>query len=151
MSQQSFILWGLGIWLGVLSIVLFLFLNFFRRLTKGTKEADLVKVLEKILKEQISDSQAIAELKRQIGLLKEEGKLHVQKVGLVRFNPFKETGGEHSFSLAILDGTDTGVVITGLHTRERTRIYLKAIKNNKSELELSDEEKKALIKAQKGI
>jgi len=57
--------------------------------------------------------------------------------------------GDHSFSLALLDGKDTGVVITGLHTRERTRVYMKAIKAGKGEHELSEDEKKALAKALK--
>jgi len=113
------------------------------------KEVDLVKVLEKILKEQSNSKKAIDELGKKINFLEEKARGHVQKVGLVRFNPFKETGGSHSFSLALLDGTETGVVITGLHTRERTRIYIKSIKNGRSELELSEEERKALIKAQR--
>jgi len=150
MSEQNLILLGLGIWLGAISVVLFLFLSFFRRLTKGVRDADLIKILDRILKEQGQDTQAIAELNRQVALIKEEGTKHVQKVGLVRFNPFKEIGGDHSFSLAVLDGNDTGVVITGLHTRERTRVYIKAVSNGKSEFELSDDEKKALSKAQKG-
>ncbi len=149
MDQQSLTLLGIGIWLVALSIILFLFLNFFRRLTKGVKEVDLVKVLEKILKEQSNSKKAIDELGKKINFLEEKARGHVQKVGLVRFNPFKETGGSHSFSLALLDGTETGVVITGLHTRERTRIYIKSIKNGRSELELSEEERKALIKAQR--
>jgi len=74
---------------------------------------------------------------------------HFQKLGLIRFNPFNETGGNNSFSLVLLDGKNNGWVMTGLHTRERTRLYVKPIKNLKSEYELSDEEKKALEKAVK--
>lgn len=139
----------LGVWVLVLTVVLWLFASFFRKLTKGSKDSDLRRILEKILEVQKSNSQEIAEINKKIKTLEEEGLGHVQKVGLIRFNPFKELGGDHSFSLAILDGEDTGVVITGLHTRERTRIYMKAIKGGKSEFELSDEEKKALNKARK--
>jgi hypothetical protein len=64
---------------------------------------------------------------------------------MIRFNPFSELGGDHSFCLALLDDRDTGVVLTGLHTRERTRFYMKDITNGKSSLELSNEEKKALL------
>lgn len=135
-----------GIWLLVLSILLYLFARFFRKLTKGTKETELLKVLDKILKTQKENSEDIKSAEREVRRLEEEGKFHVQKVGVVRFNPFKEIGGDHSFSLAILDGTNSGVIVTCLHTRERTRVYMKAIKKGKSELELSDEEKKALEK-----
>ena len=58
-------------------------------------------------------------------------------------------GGDHSFSVALLNGKGTGIIITGLHTRERTRVYVKDIKQGKSEVELSQEEKKALRLAQK--
>ena len=150
MSAQSLILLGLGIWLAALTIAFVLFANFFRHLTKDAKGEELKKVLDKILSREARNAEGMEELNKQISILKEEGFGHVQKVGLVRFNPFKEIGGDHSFSLVVLDGKDTGVVITGLHTRERTRIYAKAVKNGKSEIELSDEEKKALTKAQKG-
>lgn len=140
---------GLSVWLLILTVALFLQIRFFRKLTKGVKEHELTKILEKILETQDKNSDEIAAIKKEIARLDEEGFLHIQKVGFVRFNPFKEIGGDHSFSLAVLDGKDTGFVITGLHTRERTRIYAKEIKKGKSEVELSSEEKKALEKAGK--
>jgi len=96
------------------------------------------------------NAREMSTIKVELGQQADEGRLHIQKIGIVRFNPFKEIGGDHSFSLALLDGKDTGVVLTGIHTRERTRIYTKQIKNGKCEFELSAEEKRALIKAQKG-
>lgn len=140
---------GLGVWLLILTVALFLQIRFFRKLTKGTKEHELVKILNKILETQDKNSDEIKAIKKEVARLDEEGYLHIQKIGFVRFNPFKEIGGDHSFSLAVLDGKDTGFVITGLHTRERTRIYAKSIKKGKSEVELSSEEKKALEKADK--
>ncbi len=80
-----------------------------------------------------------------------DGLLHIQKVGLVRFNPFKDTGGDQSFILSLIDGKDTGVVISGLYSRSGTRWYAKRIVEGKGvEYELSEEEKKA-IKEAKGI
>lgn len=136
-----------GVWLGLLSIALFLFFNFFRRLTKGIKENELLKVLSRILKVQEENSASISAVEKEIKRIDWEARYHVQKVGIIRFNPFKEIGGDHSFSLALLDGEDSGVIVTCLHTRERTRVYMKAISKGKSELELSLEEKKALEKA----
>ena len=149
MSTQSILFLGLGIWLGVLTIVFFLFALFFRRLTKGVAAGDLKQILENILLKEVKNAEGVERLNKQVAALTNEGFGHVQKVGMVRFNPFKEIGGDHSFSLAVLDGKDTGIVITGLHTRERTRIYAKVIKEGKSEFDLSDEEKKALASAQK--
>lgn len=138
-----------GVWLSILSLAFYLILVFFRRLTKGIKEGDLKKVLEKILDNQSLTEGELDKIQKKLLILTDEGKFHIQKIGLVRFNPFREIGGDHSFSLAILDSNGTGVVITGLHSRERTRIYMKEIKSGKSEYELSDEEKKAVVKAQK--
>jgi len=136
-----------GVWLASLSIIFFLFFVFFRRLTKGTKENELLKVLSRILKVQEENSGSIVAIEKEVKRIDWEARYHVQKVGIIRFNPFKEIGGDHSFSLALLDGEDSGAIITCLHTRERTRVYMKGIKKGKSELDLSLEEKKALEKA----
>ena len=138
-----------GIWLLIISIFLFRIIALFNKLTKGVEVTDLKKVLEKVLAEGEVTSKKIDEIVKRIDYLEEDGKLHVQRVGLVRFNPFKELGGDHSFSLAILDAQDSGIVITSLHTRDRTRVYMKDIVKGKSGTELSAEEKRALSNAQK--
>lgn len=135
--------------MAVLSTAFLWLFSFIKKLTKGSKESSLVKVLEKILETQDQNSQNLDLIRREVDRLDKDGKFHIQKVGVIRFNPFKEIGGDHSFSLALLDGKDTGVVITCLHTRERTRVYMKAIQKGKSGHELSDEEKKALKEAQR--
>lgn len=151
--MQNFILYiliALCIWLLTLSFFFYRYLQFYKKLTKDVQVGDLKKVLEKIITHGDSNTSDIKEITKRINSIEERDKKHVQKVGLVRFNPFSELGGDHSFCLALLDDRDTGVVLTGLHTRERTRIYIKDINNGKSSLELSLEEKKALSIAQKG-
>ena len=71
----------------------------------------------------------------------------MQFVGLVRFNPFDDTGGDQSFALALLDGRGDGVVISSLHGRTGTRFYAKPVKAGTSTLSLSDEEVQALKQA----
>ena len=73
----------------------------------------------------------------------------ISKVGLVRFNPFGDTGGDHSFSLAILDHMNNGIVISAVHARSGTRVYAKDIIEGKSSHNLSKEEAKALEEASK--
>lgn len=148
MFFQEIILGIMAGWLVALTTGLILILKFFNRLSAGAKGEDLKKVLDRVLAIQVKNSKDLTRIDKEIRKLEEQGTLHVQKVGLVRFNPFKETGGEHSFSLALLNAKNTGIILTGLHTRERTRLYIKAIKKGKSEHELSFEEKKALTKAQ---
>lgn len=132
-----------------ISFFLYRFFETYKKLTKGVQVGDLKKILEKILDRGDSNTKEIKEIFQKISVIEEADKKHIQKIGLVRFNPFSELGGDHSFCLAILDERDTGIILTGLHTRDRTRIYMKDIKNGKSSLELSSEEKKALASAQK--
>ncbi len=136
-----------GIWLLALSLVVYWLFRFLRRLTKDTKKENLVKVLESVINSQERNKVRLLELTKELKQLTDLSNYHIQKVGIVRFNPFRDLGGNHSFSIALLDAQDTGLVITGLHTRERTRVYVKAVKKGKAEYELSEEEKKALNKA----
>ncbi len=79
--------------------------------------------------------------------LKKEGKFSIQKTGIVRYNPFSDVGGDQSFSIALLDGNNDGIVFTSLYTKEGNRAYGKPIKNGISEYSLSNEEKRAIEKA----
>ena len=69
------------------------------------------------------------------------------RVGLVRFNPFEDTGGNQSFALALLDGRGDGFVVSSLHARAGTRVYAKAVVGGASEAALSAEEAEALRQA----
>ena len=86
----------------------------------------------------------IDKIVQELTELRKKHKWTVQKVGIVRFNPFHEVGSDQSFSLALLDENNDGVVISSLYTREENRIYGKPIKNTQSEYSLSAEEKKAI-------
>ena len=86
-------------------------------------------------------------ISKELEELKEESRFWVRKIGIVRFNPFREVGGDQSFSLALLDANDSGIVISSLYSREENRIYGKPIKNGKSEYQLSEEENQAIEKA----
>jgi hypothetical protein len=74
----------------------------------------------------------------------------VQNVGLVRFNPFQDTGGDQSFALALLDKRGDGVVISSLHTRTSTRMYARPIKASVANSSLSEEEAQAVQQAMGG-
>lgn len=69
------------------------------------------------------------------------------RVGLVRFNPFEDTGSNQSFALAVLDGQGDGYIVSSLHARQATRVYAKVITGGRSEANLSDEETEALRQA----
>ena len=147
MSWQISALIVLGVWLLILTIAFIVLLRFFRRLVHGAKDLDLRSILDKIMTQGEANREGLGELTRELKRLDEEGALHVQKVGLVRFNPFKEIGGDQSFSVALLDEEHNGVIITSYYGRELNRVYAKQIQAGKSEHELSEEEKEAISQA----
>jgi hypothetical protein len=71
-------------------------------------------------------------------------RLALQKVGVIRFNPFQDSGGDQSFAIALLDQGGTGVVVSSLHGRAETRIFAKQVTNGRSKHSLSDEEQQAI-------
>ena len=75
---------------------------------------------------------------------------HIQKVELLRFNPYDDTGGNISFTVCLLDDKGSGVVITSLHARSGTRVFAKEVTLGKSsQYELSKEEELVIKKAMK--
>lgn len=74
-----------------------------------------------------------------------------QKISVVRFNPFGDTGGDQSFVLGVLDSHNSGYVLTSIHGREGTRVYVKPIDFGKSKYKLSTEEQQALAQAAKRV
>jgi hypothetical protein len=111
--------------------------NFFQK----KKEPENLKELLFQFKDLKGDFEKIS---KELENLKEESKFSVQKVGIVRFNPFKDVGGNQSFSICLLDGNDDGMVVTSLYTKEGNRVYGKPIKAGISEYLLSEEEKEAI-------
>lgn len=149
MDFKDILLIGFGIWLGVLSALFYIILAHYKRLVKGVSEGNLEKVLNKVLETETKNSKEISAIWGKVSELEKDGSFHIQRVGTVRYNPYNETGGAQSFSLALLDAHQSGFVITGLHARDRTRVYVKEIKTGKSTLELSKEELKAIKGAER--
>ncbi len=136
------------VWLAVLTYYLYKTANHYHKLVKGTQRENLTQVLEKILEELNLNKASVAALKKNLQEEIDQGVYHIQKVGILRFNPFADTGGDQSFVLAILDGTDSGMVLTSLHSRGITRWYAKNVKNGKGvDHQLSEEEEKAIKQA----
>ena len=74
----------------------------------------------------------------------------VQKIGIVRYNAFKDTGSDLSFALAMLDENNSGIVLNGIYSREMSNIYAKPVENGKSKYTISEEEMEAIQKAVEG-
>jgi hypothetical protein len=138
------------VWMAALSYLLFRALGSYNRLTKGLTDKTLSEVLKKVLDQNELAQSREERVLSQMSDLKLEARQFIKKIGLVRFNPFSDTGGDQSFVLAILDGQLSGIVITSLYARTGTRWYVKTVKQGKAtEYELSQEEQEAIKKASK--
>jgi|SRR5581483_695929 len=136
------------IWAIALSIFFYQLYHHYNTLIGSADSNKLKTILEDILKNQEIAKNNLAFLKTKYDKIEEESLYHLQKVGLIRFNPFQDTGGEQSFILALLDARETGVLLTGLYSRSGTRWYAKKVKNGKAvEHDLSEEEQKAIKSA----
>ncbi len=71
----------------------------------------------------------------------------LQKVAVVRYNPFSDAGGDQSFVVALLDSLGNGVVVSSLHSRTDTRVFAKPVQGGRSRYQLSEEEQDAIRKA----
>ncbi len=88
-----------------------------------------------------------AEIKSFIQTMDKDIEKCIQKVGIVRYNAFKDTGSDLSFALALLDEHNDGVVLNGIYSREISNIYAKPVKDGKSSYTVSEEEQEAIKKA----
>lgn len=98
--------------------------------------------VEQTLEGQEQLHQKYAKLEHQLGYC-------VQKIGVIRYNPFDEMGGNLCFAVALLDERDNGVVLNGILNREGSYTYAKHIEQGKSTYALSAEEVQALDMAKR--
>ena len=118
--------------------------NFMKKISKNSSiEEDLNKYVEDVnfLKE---ETQRVLNYCKN---LDDQIDNCIQKIGIVRYSAFKDTGSDLSFALAMLDEKNNGILLNGIYSREMSNIYGKSIKNGKSEYTLSKEEEEALYKA----
>ena len=114
------------------------------RLTRGADDADLGSVLDAHLDKVYAVARELDGLSDRSAVLEAAGRRAIQRVGLVRFNPFEDTGGNQSFAMALTDAAGNGFIVSSLHSRTGTRVYAKAITDGRSDGALSDEEQAAL-------
>jgi hypothetical protein len=139
------------VWLGVLTFYYRKLFTNYLNFTRGVQRKSLDAVLSEMNQDLQDHKKTLVNIIKRCDTMEQDSRLHIQKIGLLRFNPFKDTGGEQSFILSLVDSRDTGVVITALYSRSGTRWYAKRILKGKGvEHELSEEEKKAVEMA-KGV
>jgi hypothetical protein len=146
--MQIFFLIGSGVWLVILSWVVFQMQRHYHSLIKSTQKGKIDEILEALIKKDSEVEADLQQAKKEIHRFAEESKTHLQKIGLVRFNPFKMWRTDQSFVIAILNKDNSGLIINYIYTKEGLRVYTKRVKNGKGEeYELTEEEKKAIEKS----
>ncbi len=123
----------------------------YKKLVKGTSG----KNIEPILMEHLERVEAIHgeqnSLYRKLDILENRMSFCVQKVGMIRYNAFHDTGSDLSYSIALLDANNDGVIISGIHGRTETVSYAKPVKDGVSNYPLSVEELQALDRAKENV
>lgn len=118
-----------------------------RRLMTGTSGENLEAILNDHLTRVQQTAAQVEAVDRLARRLEKAAYFSLQHLGIVRFNPFSDTGGDQSFAIALVDGHGNGVVLSSLHARDVTRVYAKPLQKWESAYQLTDEEKQAIALA----
>jgi len=152
MNNFSILLIAVGVsFIAIFVLIYFIFLQkkridiFF----KGAKIENIESILTKQLKKADKQEGDIKKIFEEISRLNQIAQISFQKIEIIRYNPFKDTGGDQSFSIALLDAKNNGFIITSLYSRGDTRVYAKPVKEGIAEYTLSEEEETVLGKAVK--
>lgn len=134
--------------LSVAFIILFGWLIYFeirlKKFWRGKKGSDLEEIIANVGHELIRLHKETGKLEARQFEMNNRLRKSIQKVHTLRFNPFRDQGGNQSFATCMLNEEGDGVVVSSLYSRDKVSVYAKPIKNLTSEYELSIEEKEAL-------
>ena len=119
----------------------------YRALTAGTNGGNLEAVLADHVAGVRVATGRVVELDELARSLERASRSHIQHVGFLRFNPFRDAGGDQSFAVALADQDGNGVVVSSLHSRDVTRVYGKPLAAWESVYQLTDEEQQAIRQA----
>ncbi len=119
----------------------------YRKLVRGTDGKQIETILFDHI-EKIEDvHQRLNQFESQLDVFNNRLSFCVQKVGIIRYNAFDDTGSDLSYSIALLDDNNDGIIVTGIYGRVETVSYAKPVKNGVSNYSLSVEELQALDRA----
>ena len=141
---------GIYVLIGLFIVLLIWMIRFemrLKRLFMGKNGRDLEEAMNALVKYAENLEKTQNEINSHLKIV--DGKLakSIRQIETVRFNPFEDAGSNQSFAISMINDEGDGVVLSSLYARDRMSIFAKPIKNNKSDFELSIEEKEVLNKA----
>ena len=137
----------LGVWVAWLQRSEAVLRRRLRRVLPQGESGGIDEILDRQLKSVESLSERVDALNKLHHELEHLSQRTIQKVAVIRYNPFSDTGGDQSFAIALLDSLGNGVVVSSLHSRTDTRVFAKPVQSGRSKFQLSDEEQDAIRKA----
>jgi hypothetical protein len=135
------------LWVIILQIRLGSLNRRYRAAMKGAEGTDMESLLTALNRTMTAHQQQISTLEKRSDATEKIVAAHAGNVGMVRFNPFNDTGGDQSFSIAWVDTHANGVVLSSLHNRTGTRVYAKPVTKGDSSHNLTEEERQAIKSA----
>jgi len=154
MALQAVIFLLLGVVILILIAINAFLLRYFYKTNKKIDELlekGNIKDFKDIILSQKEKNDGLAERIKEsfqkIKVLEDICETTIRKIGMVRFNPFNEMGGNQSFIIALLDDKNNGFLISSLFANDGNRVYAKTVKSGKSDYILSKEESEAIEKA----
>lgn len=135
------------VWLATIEFRLMRLTRTLRYLFTGRNGADLEQVLREYMERMDRTDETIKQFNERAGAIERLAPYNVSHLGVVRFNPFADKGGDQSFAVAFLDDHHDGVVFSGLHSRSDVRVYAKPIVGGTSTYPLTNEESEAINRA----
>ena len=117
------------------------------RMTVGIEAESLPDMLSEVIERLHAGEHRTEMIEHSVAILQAKIPSCIQRFGMVRYDAFDNVGGQQSFSMALLDGQNNGVVLTSVYSRMDIRVYAKSIANGTASHPLSEEEEQALREA----
>jgi len=136
------------VWFLVLSYFIWKQNKFLGDFFPSSGERDIRRKFQEVMQSLGKFKLDLGDFENRLKEIQRDSSVHIQRIELLRFNPYEDTGGDISFCIALLDSQGTGVVISSLHSRSGTRVFAKEVISGKmGKHEFSKEEIEVVKKA----
>ncbi|HOX96229.1 MAG TPA: DUF4446 family protein [Candidatus Woesebacteria bacterium] len=146
MIPTIYVYGGIALWLIIITVLLTRMLLHYKGLTANVSKKDLISSLNHLISISERNAEDLRQLTEKLNKEIGENKKHLQKMGFKRYNPFTDTGGDQSFTAALLDDLGDGIMISSLHSRENTRLYAKKVEKGEVQGQVLSSEEQEVIK-----
>lgn len=134
-----FIVWNI-----ILSVQLGGLKGKYKRLMRGSTNVSIEQLIKEYMDSIDNTVNKVDVLSGELMHLKDQADRCIQKCNIIRYNAFSDTGSDLSYSIALLDNYNSGVIITSIYGRNESVTYAKPVDNGQCKYPLSLEEELVL-------